>query len=860
MKADDNDKKLDRLLRAAIGRDSIHFDFQRWQRDHQEQINEFKCQTAAAKAPCASTSDWGRGTVVVRISRFAVAAALIILATVGLVELGGSLDGANVAWADVSRRFQTVPFFSVAIYRKDNATAEPTQIEFWMNQDRRLRLRMGKQVIFGREGVLTKAFDISSRQPVEPDERAATFIEKIGQAREFSLETIVRVIFGGTAQDVTPLVNPNAVISQDVVVFDVQLPGSTEWVRIWALRESRLPVRIRSWDPRDGTTTDAIFEYSKGQPNEFFDPNAFGALLQKGGAPVSRTSIAYAFLQDPGGKKITPEEMFAASGYHMLVLEQAGMTPDGAVWVIAAQGSNRMPNGYRFHGFGKLQDDLGREYHRVYGAHRVDGDRSMEAFVPADYPFDKRIPSRLTLVCEVGDYNPQAKREVIGTTELTDWERAQAWPQGTITDREESFRIRLAWKYCSARQYDKVERLLATVVGQPEANPVALERERVRLRLLLQQDKPDEAVLLSDRLMPLLERDYLQWHGFAPTPQVFRDGLEALVWAGRLAQAKQTWQHIRGLQPELRPGLNQDTRKRISESLPRDFDDCLRVLVPRLSDKVHLTAEQLSEIFQIQVKGNELFKSYVFWDWNPEFEKPKYRNWERHLVELAEYYQTHPLPEPIEILPHTKAQEYGVRRTEMPGIPNYSVTSLSGKLKDYAHYYSNEAVGRVRVRQDIPDITLDHDVIVKNGTPVTQIRLYVLACFGLEVAEVNEPRRVWIARYDGRKLKDYREVRAPVPFDPTDAVKTGMWSDSSSGGFDLPYLFSRFAFWQNSDGKAAGVLIIDQTGLEERVSSESPRWNGPGALDLARHWFQEQFGVTFTEETRTMTTYVVQRK
>jgi len=56
------------------------------------------------------------------------------------------------------------------------------------------------------------------------------------------------------------------------VVFDVELPGTPEWVRIWALRESRLPVRIRVWDPRDGETTDAVFEYSREQADEFFDP------------------------------------------------------------------------------------------------------------------------------------------------------------------------------------------------------------------------------------------------------------------------------------------------------------------------------------------------------------------------------------------------------------------------------------------------------------------------------------------------------------------------------------------------------------------------------------------------------------
>jgi hypothetical protein len=519
-----------------------------------------------------------------------------------------------------------------------------------------------------------------------------------------------------------------------------------------------------------------------------------------------------------------------------------------------------MPSGRWLFGFGKLQDNLGREYERVYASHRLATDQSMEVFAPLDYPFDGSVPSRLTFVREGGDDDPSAKRQIIGTVEPTDWSRGQSWPEGTITEEEWSFRIQMARRHCVKKDYEKAERILSTIPGGPQDSAAALGRDRVHLRMLLQQEKFDEAVTLGERLMPLLERDYRDWHGFAPTPSVFCDYIEALVLADRLEQAKQTWQHIRGLQPEPRPGLNDAARKRVTENTPQEFDTCLRIMVPELSRRAHLTVEQLSEIFQVDVKGSGLFKSYTFWDWNPEFEKPKYRNWERHLGELTEHYKTHPLPEPMEILKHTKAEEYGVRQTEMPGIPGYYVARLSGKLKDYARFYNYpESVGRVRVQEDIAAIVLDHDLICRKGTPEAQITPFVLSRFGLAVVEVNGPHKVWIARYDGRRLKDYREVHAPVPFDPTAAVKTGMMSASSSRGFDLSFLFQQFMSWQNRDGQAAGPLIIDQTGLTEKVSTESPQWDGPRARELARQWFHEQFGVTFTEETRIMKTYVVQR-
>ena len=62
---------------------------------------------------------------------------------------------------------------------------------------------------------------------------------------------------------------------------------------------------------------------------------------------------------------------------------------------------------------------------------------------------------------------------------------------------------------------------------------------------------------------------------------------------------------------------------------------------------------------------------------------------------------------------------------------------------------------------------------------------------------------------------------------------------------------------QDSDLRADGILVLNETGLEGPVSRDSPRWTGPEAPAMARQWFAGQFGVTFTEETRMMTTYII---
>ncbi len=801
----------------------------------------------------------GQGGSLWRVPRLAAAAVILLAAGAFLGHLAQFGSG-NVAWADVAARFQAVSLFNATIYIKDDgATNEPMQMELWWSCDGRARIRLGTQVVFARNGKITDAFDVATRMKVEANEWAGMILDKLGRADTFSLDAVIQAMFGGEMEDVTPLVNPDAVIAQDMVVFDVQLPWTPEWVRIWALRESRLPVRMRVWDPRNGDCTDAVFEYSREQRDEFFDPNAFGAVLQSPDV-LSRTNIAYAFLQDAGGKDVTPEDMFEASGYHVPVVEQAGITPDGAVWVIAAKGSNRTPDGHTVYGFERLGDNLGREYTRVYRSHETMSDRSMEVFLPLDYPFDTRTPTSLTLTCEIDDYRPSTENEVIGTVTLTDWQQNAMWPEGTIRISPQWLRTQMAWRHVRASRYEQMERILATIEGVPEDNPGALQRERIRLRMLLQRAQYDEAAALAERLIPLLEANYRTWDGSGPDPREFADCILALARAGRLDQTKETWRRVKSLKRELPAHLNTAARRQIAESTQRGFEDTLRIMVPDLSRNAHLTVEQLNDLFDIDIKNNELFRHDVFWDWNPAFDRPEYQNWERHLEELSQYYQDHPLPETMEVLPRESDEPYAARIIKMLAIDSYYVENLQGPLKNYAvgHEFP-DSVGCVRAEAGVADLALNHDLIYRIGTPQSERIIFMLDHFGLEIVEVNEPRTVWIARHDGRELDDFKTVRAPVPLGPG-PIQVGMMSVSSASGLDMSRLFADFMWWQNRDLEASCILIIDETGLEGPVSRDSPRWTGPEAPAMARKWFADQFGVTFTEETRTLTTYVIRPK
>ncbi len=261
-----------------------------------------------------------------RITKVAAAVVIIIAVLIGIHQFSGSIE--SVAWASVAERFRSAPFFNATIYFKQDATAQPEQVELWMNQEGFARLRYDNQVVFSKKGKVTKAFDLETRSEIEPDQRAVTLVHLMGDAESFSLETVIRGISGGELVDVTPLVNTDAVISEDLVVFDVESEKSSQWFRIWALRESKLPVRIRMWDPRDGECADVLLTYSKQQQEIFFDPEAFSSKIKN--FSDKKINLAYMFLKDPGGKQVFPGSLNESEAFSVVT-----QTIDGQPWSLA---------------------------------------------------------------------------------------------------------------------------------------------------------------------------------------------------------------------------------------------------------------------------------------------------------------------------------------------------------------------------------------------------------------------------------------------------------------------------------------------------------------------------------------------
>ncbi len=90
MKADNDDKRLEELIQAAIGRDHLTFDFPRWKQGHQRQINGSHAETRLPHGQGAILI--GRRGTMTRTLKIAVAAVIFLGVCLGVPYLGHHPD------------------------------------------------------------------------------------------------------------------------------------------------------------------------------------------------------------------------------------------------------------------------------------------------------------------------------------------------------------------------------------------------------------------------------------------------------------------------------------------------------------------------------------------------------------------------------------------------------------------------------------------------------------------------------------------------------------------------------------------------------------------------------------------------
>ena len=218
-------------------------------------------------------------------------------------------------WAEVSERIYSASNATAVIYVKSHAFSETRQIEFWRGYGDRFRIRSGNLITFASDDFV-KTFNLETRSECYPQSASGTMcyhsdafliLRLSRKMRGASIEeAIIQGMSGTNIVDATAIINANPEVSKDLVVFDADTRDGNWRIRVWVLRESRLPVRISEWSPMGGRY-ETLLSYSKEeQPQEFFDPDAFEAVLKDKSKSI--VSLIYMFFKDPGEKSISTQE------------------------------------------------------------------------------------------------------------------------------------------------------------------------------------------------------------------------------------------------------------------------------------------------------------------------------------------------------------------------------------------------------------------------------------------------------------------------------------------------------------------------------------------------------------------------
>ncbi len=208
------------------------------------------------------------------ITKLAAAAVIIIAVLIVINQLG--TNGSSFVWADVAESFDSVPFVHITVYIGHDTPVETKRIEIWKSVDSRVRVDEGNTVFFADlsndKNKIT--IDRSTKKPVNDYENLPPFIWRLCSKKgRFSLDTLTKS-FPSDVEGIIPLETTKTVASSDTVLFQARSKHITpEALKIWALRDSKLPIRF--FLHAEKRYADLFFDYSVQKDAAFFDPEAF---------------------------------------------------------------------------------------------------------------------------------------------------------------------------------------------------------------------------------------------------------------------------------------------------------------------------------------------------------------------------------------------------------------------------------------------------------------------------------------------------------------------------------------------------------------------------------------------------------
>ena len=843
---------------------------------------------------------------------------LILPATTGLAAVlivtFVFFSSPTLSWAQVVRQFQEIEFLSASVYIKDDGLSTPEHIELWMGKGCKVRVRIGNQLIFAQKAEVLAAFDLKTKKQTEPDEMGAAMIRLLGADETFSMNTVLRGLSGGRITDKTPVLNSNAIIAEDLAVFDLETgqDNNPQWFRIWALKKSGLPVRIRMWDPRDAATVEMLIDYSKPQPEPFFDPKAFASALAD--VRTNELNLAYLYLKDPGGKSYVPGitdenkamsivtktidgEDFSLAHYcdrNILIFvwdryhsqldlqwlrkmaEQYATNENLKIVTIALEKNpenvRRMIESQKIpfvvlHEQGKgfnhpIARALGvkdaSEFWLLHNGKAHKTNRYSEGMVDlACKGLRYENEMHLTRFLKLNETTKEQMLDLCGKPHKTElsvdtelWSYMFTSPDGG-SKRTVTIRFNTDGKYSG--------RASAGGLVNPSVMAIEISKEFWRKTVgtafgeqNLPKNNPDHHIEIA---LDGGDSRYIIGGGHPRTEILPDTEYSRQLPAGEYTPTFLLMNHNNTYTQIKKAEICGEITVGKNEKVQVYLDATGQPKTTRSAYKAGPidNTEKTRQGLLAKPDYKKMLRDAAN-DFN-NHDDPKYLPWQLHLKEIARRYDNKPLPEKIDLFAKGTDEKYALTMfpRNLPGHDGWSARSIEGDLKDQFRSHPL-GPGLMRWPEDVPTVKMNHDLVYNDDVSRDEQCRFILARMGYRLEKQTENRKVIVAEYNGRPLPDPNTLSAP------DRVGVGWFSARN--------LIDYMTRAMDRDLTATSPLFVDETNLPSKTDSlqgykdsaitvELPRVANMEHFEKVRPWFKENFGITFMEETRAIEMFII---
>ena len=193
----------------------------------------------------------------------------------------------KLAWADVVAAFNNIQSCHILAFMEDPTSSHEerrlAKLEMYYRSPDLWRGQAFGHVQF-RHGKVNKMYDSKTMSFVEPGKSRLRLIPdelvKGVQQGDF-LQSVLLMMFDSKDVKRTAVKNTQLSSMSGIEVFDYARDPSQQWARVWVLKESRLPIHIKVYQPRRDEFYDVTFDYTDPQPTEYFDPDSFEEIIKK---------------------------------------------------------------------------------------------------------------------------------------------------------------------------------------------------------------------------------------------------------------------------------------------------------------------------------------------------------------------------------------------------------------------------------------------------------------------------------------------------------------------------------------------------------------------------------------------------